>query len=133
MPEIKTGTVGNDGKTEADGFIEWLKEGISRETIYVNGAEDKLHVIAGYLFLPVPGIFFEYLKSSGKEASEREDLQASFERLNVHKRSDKKRFYSAKLYEIPGCEGKFKRVRTVNFFHFHKTVSDPWLWYVNVY
>lgn len=111
VPEIKTGTVGNDGKTEADRFIEWLKEGISQETIYVNGAEDKLHVIAGYLFLPVPGIFFEYLKSSGKEASERDDVQASFERLNVHKRSDKKRFYSAKLYEIPGCEGKFKRVK----------------------
>lgn len=111
VPQIKTGTVGNDRKTEADGFIEWLKEGISQETIYVNGAEDKLHMIAGYLFLPVPGIFFEYLKSSGKEASERDDVQASFERLNVHKRSDKKRFYSAKLYEIPGCEGRFKRVK----------------------
>ncbi|WP_291969988.1 TraI domain-containing protein [Candidatus Symbiopectobacterium sp.] len=90
------------GTEEVEGarFFDWLGEGINRGEISFNGKDDKVHVIAGYVFLPVPGIFFDYLKATGS-ADNREKVQASFEQLNLHKRRDNRRFYFAQLFDTP--------------------------------
>lgn len=95
---------------EGERFFDWLREGLNRGDISFNGKADKIHVIAGYVFLPVPGIFFDYLKATGSTI-QRESIQASFERLNLHKRRDNRRFYFAQLYDTPDKSGRFKRVK----------------------
>lgn len=102
--------VNGTGEVEGESFFDWLREGINRGEINFNGKDDKVHVIAGYVFLPVPGIFFDYLKTSGS-SGERESIQASFEQLNLHKRRDNRRFYFAQLFDEEDKSGKFKRVK----------------------
>ncbi|BAN99851.1 hypothetical protein E05_50850 [Plautia stali symbiont] len=62
---------------EGEQFFDWLREGLNRGDISFNGKADKIHVIAGYVFLPVPGIFFDYLKATGSTI-QRKSIQASF-------------------------------------------------------
>ncbi|WP_261642365.1 conjugal transfer nickase/helicase domain-containing protein [Erwinia mallotivora] len=73
-------------------FMNWLSKGINSGELIFNEQPDKIHTISGYVFLPVPGIFFEFLKSRGENANARESLQLSFERMNIHKRHDKNGF-----------------------------------------
>lgn len=47
---------------EGEQFFDWLREGLNRGDISFNGKADKIHVIAGYVFLPVPGIFSTTLR-----------------------------------------------------------------------
>lgn len=100
-------------KTEGTRFLQWLRTGIAAGTINVNGATDRLHVVAGYVFLPVPGIFFDYLKFTGGDTDSRENLQQSFEALKMHKmrENNRKRFYFGRLYESTDRSGKFKAVK----------------------
>ncbi|WP_313689626.1 conjugal transfer nickase/helicase domain-containing protein [Pantoea sp.] len=105
-----SGAVSGTEEVEGTRFFDWLREGINRGEITFNGKDDKVHVIAGYVFLPVPGIFFDYLKATGS-ADDREKIQASFEQLNLHKRRDNRRFYFAQLFDIPDKSGKFKRMK----------------------
>lgn len=104
-------------KTEGTRFLRWLRTGIAAGTINVNGATDRLHVVAGYVFLPVPGIFFDYLKFTGGDTDSRENLQQSFEALKMHKmrennrETNRKRFYFGRLYESTDRSGKFKAVK----------------------
>ncbi|EMR0519992.1 TraI domain-containing protein [Klebsiella pneumoniae] len=105
-----SGAVSGTEEEEGTRFFDWLREGINRGEITFNGKDDKVHVIAGYVFLPVPGIFFDYLKATGS-ADDREKVQASFEQLNLHKRRDNRRFYFAQLFDIPDKSGKFKRMK----------------------
>lgn len=105
-----SGAVSGTEEVEGTRFFDWLREGINRGEITFNGKDDKVHVIAGYVFLPVPGIFFDYLKATGS-ADDREKVQASFEQLNLHKRRDNRRFYFAQLFDIPDKSGKFKRMK----------------------
>ena len=105
-----SGAVSGTEEVEGTRFFDWLREGINRGEITFNGKDDKVHVIAGYVFLPVPGIFFDYLKATGSKDN-REKVQASFEQLNLHKRRDNRRFYFAQLFDIPDKSGKFKRMK----------------------
>lgn len=96
---------------EGELFWTWFRDGVSSGKISFNNKEDKIHIISGHIFLPIPGVFFDYLKAIGKPGEYRENLQASFERLNLHKRRDHRRFYFARLYDTPDKAGKFKRVK----------------------
>ncbi|MCX8967032.1 hypothetical protein EHW66_19235 [Erwinia psidii] len=95
----------------ADGqeFMNWLSKGINSGELSFNEQPDKIHIISGYIFLPVPGIIFEFLKSRGENANARESLQLSFEKLNIHKRHDRKRFYYVLIHDERERKGKFRR------------------------
>ncbi|CAH6335485.1 conjugal transfer nickase/helicase domain-containing protein [Pantoea agglomerans] len=105
-----SGAVSGTEEVEGKRFFDWLREGINRGEIAFNGKDDKVHIIAGYVFLPVPGIFFDYLKATGS-TDNREKVQSSFEQLNLHKRRDSRRFYFAQLFDTPDKSGKFKRMK----------------------
>jgi integrating conjugative element relaxase (TIGR03760 family) len=91
-PEI---TTAGDALPGGDAFLQWLKEGLRSGQLPVNGLDDKVHIVAGHVFLPVPGIFFEYMKQTGKEVGERERIQREFEQLNICKRHGNKRYWFA--------------------------------------
>lgn len=97
--------------SEGEMFINWLKKGVSNGEISLNGKKDKIHIVAGFVFLPVPGIFYEFTKAAGIPADKKDDIQASFERLNIHKRRDNRRFYFAHLCEEPENRSRFKMLK----------------------
>ncbi|EFN9617116.1 heavy metal resistance protein CzcA [Escherichia coli] len=97
--------------SEGEMFISWLKKGVRNGEISLNGKKDKIHIVAGFVFLPVPGIFYEFTKAAGIPADKKDDIQASFERLNIHKRRDNRRFYFAHLCEEPENRSRFKTLK----------------------
>ncbi|ELQ9312115.1 TraI domain-containing protein [Serratia marcescens] len=103
----------NDRRQEQPGehFWQWLSEGLCTGQISVNQRDARVHLVSGFVFIPVPGIFYLYLKQLGLESSLRETVQESFESLEKHRRSGKKRFYFAHLYESAVGVGAFKSVK----------------------
>lgn len=97
--------------SEGEMFINWLKKGVRNGEISLNGKKDKIHIVAGFVFLPVPGIFYEFTKAAGIPADKKDDIQASFERLSIHKRRDNRRFYFAHLCEEPENRSRFKTLK----------------------
>ncbi|MED9326615.1 TraI domain-containing protein [Escherichia coli] len=97
--------------SEGEMFINWLKKGVRNGDISLNGKKDKIHIVAGFVFLPVPGIFYEFTKAAGIPADKKDDIQASFERLSIHKRRDNRRFYFAHLCEEPENRSRFKTLK----------------------
>lgn len=106
-------TAGTPGKekdlSDGDAFFAWLKSGLRSGQLPVNGLQDKVHIVAGHVFLPVPGIFFEYMKQTGKEVSEREQIQREFEQLNICKRRNNRRYWFAHQLQDEQSKNGFKR------------------------
>lgn len=103
----------NDRRQEQPGepFWQWLSEGLCTGQISVNQRDARVHLVSGFVFITVPGIFYLYLKQLGLESSQRETVQEAFECLEKHRRSGKKRFYFAHLYESTVGVGAFKSVK----------------------
>ncbi|ROC65066.1 TraI domain-containing protein [Klebsiella quasipneumoniae] len=92
-------------------FWQWLSTGLSSGKIPTNTVEARVHLVAGLVFITVPGIFYLYLKQTGLAGDQREALQDSFERLDKHRRVKGKRFYYAELYASSERKGSFKRTK----------------------
>ncbi|SMG55541.1 conjugal transfer nickase/helicase domain-containing protein [Cedecea sp. NFIX57] len=99
------------GLEEGEAFWGWLHEGLRQGKMSINCPDDKLHLVAGFLFLPVPGIFFQYLKENARPTEDRERVQESFELLSRHKRRDNRRFFFARIYTSGEGNGPFKRAK----------------------
>nr|WP_159465174.1 TraI domain-containing protein [Scandinavium goeteborgense] len=108
---VSTGSGLTSGGHSGETFWQWLSEGLVSGEIPVNTPEARIHLVAGFVFITVPGIFYLYLKQSGLEGGPREALQEDFERLEKHRRVKGKRFYFAHLYESSDRTGPFKRTK----------------------
>lgn len=106
-PRIEDG----EDKTRGDAFWSWLADGLNSNQILINTIEARVHLVSGFVFITVPGIFYLYLKHMGLDGSKREALQEDFERLDIHRRIKGKRFYFAHLYETSERTGAFKRTK----------------------
>jgi integrating conjugative element relaxase (TIGR03760 family) len=96
---------------EGEVFWKWLRDGIRSGSLPVNGPDDALQVVAGFVLLPVPGLFFRYLKETGHDGEKRESVQQAFERLNYHRRQDNRRYFFARIYATEYQQGSFRRVK----------------------
>ncbi|EKF62629.1 putative helicase [Serratia plymuthica A30] len=107
----KPGMEGDGGITPGEVFWRWLADGLNSNEIPINSAGTRVHLVSGFVFITVPGIFYLYLKQAGLDVSQREVLQEDFERLEKHRRVKGKRFYFAHLYETSERTGAFKRTK----------------------
>ncbi|ADE63251.1 relaxase [Yersinia pestis] len=107
----KQGNEGDGGITPGEVFWRWLADGLSSNEIPINSVGARVHLVSGFIFITVPGIFYLYLKQVGLDGSQREALQEDFERLEKHRRVKGKRFYFAHLYETSERKGAFKRTK----------------------
>lgn len=111
-PQISTPAIEvNGGVTPGEAFWRWLADGLNSNQILINTAEARVHLVSGFIFITVPGVFYLYLKQTGLDGSQREVLQEDFERLEKHRRGKGKRFYFAHLYKTSECTGAFKRTK----------------------
>ncbi|HIE4392649.1 TraI domain-containing protein [Serratia sp. Je.1.23.a] len=107
----KPGIEGDGRITPGEVFWRWLAEGLDSNEILINSVDARVHLVSGFVFITVPGIFYLYLKQAGLDGSRREVLQEDFERLEKHRRVKGKRFYFAHLYETSERTGAFKRTK----------------------
>lgn len=96
--QTPTPAIEGDGEvTPGESFWRWLADGLNSNQIPINTVEARVHLISGFVFITVPGIFYLYLKQAGLDGSQREAFQEDFERLDKHRRGKGKRFYFAHL------------------------------------
>lgn len=109
-------------------FWHWICNGLNTGEICINQVDARAHLVSGFAFITVPGIFYLHLKQSGQDGSKREVVQADFERLAKYRRSGKKRFYFVHLYESNVGIGPFKRVKgyliKASLFYRGKAIPD---------
>ncbi|EBT4612983.1 hypothetical protein CIH63_05170 [Salmonella enterica] len=97
----------NSGKQ----FWQWLRESLLSGEISVNTPGSAVHIICGFVFISVPAIFYLFIKSTpGMEGKTREQLQAAFERLGMHRSVNNQRCWQCNLYETPDATGGFKKL-----------------------
>ncbi len=90
-------------------FSPWLSDGMASGRITVNQPDSRVHSVAGFIYLLVPDIFFLFLKDTGSD-SHREQIQTSFEKLQLHRVRKGERFTRAKLYCSEDKQGRFSKV-----------------------
>ncbi|WP_405077799.1 conjugal transfer nickase/helicase domain-containing protein [Pectobacterium versatile] len=90
-------------------FLEWLSTNLIERKIRINEEGARAHIVAGFVFLCVPEIFFLFQKETGNKGK-RSALQASFERLGVHRVADGKRFLQARIYSTPSGTGTYQNI-----------------------
>ncbi|KHT26746.1 hypothetical protein RC98_13690 [Pectobacterium carotovorum subsp. carotovorum] len=114
-PEISAiSSSGNDEKIREDNnkgaiFLEWLSAGLIEGKIRINEEGARAHIVAGFVFLCVPEIFYQFQKETGNKGK-RNALQSSFERLGVHRVADGKRFLQARIYSTPSGTGSYQNI-----------------------
>ncbi|CAI0963287.1 helicase/relaxase domain-containing protein [Serratia quinivorans] len=107
----KLGIEGDGSIPPGEVFWRWLAEGLNSNELPINSIDARVHLVSGFVFITVPGIFYLYLKQAGLDGAQREALQEDFERLEKHRRVKGKRFYFAHLYETSERTGAFKRTK----------------------
>ncbi|MEI7344079.1 DNA-binding domain-containing protein [Pectobacterium brasiliense] len=90
-------------------FLEWLSAGLIEGKIRINEEGARAHIVAGFVFLCVPEIFYQFQKETGNK-EKRNTLQSSFERLGVHRIADGKRFLQARIYSTPSGTGAYQNI-----------------------
>ncbi|EKJ1384415.1 TraI domain-containing protein [Escherichia coli] len=95
---------GNGGE-----FVEWLRHGVNSGEIPVNQPDARVHLIAGYVFLRVPDVFYLYLKQTGS-CHDRRYVQSAFERAGLHRVRSGERFVQARLYDSAERTGRYQPV-----------------------
>ncbi|HFW2816866.1 TPA: TraI domain-containing protein [Salmonella enterica subsp. enterica serovar Java] len=101
--------VGVDARRSGEDFLAWLSDGMASGRITVNQPDSRVYSVAGFIYLLVPDIFFLFLKDTGSE-SHREQIQTSFEKLQLHRVRKGERFTRAKLYCSEDKQGRFSKV-----------------------
>ncbi|EML6554322.1 TraI domain-containing protein [Klebsiella michiganensis] len=101
--------VGIDARRSGMDFLAWLSDGMASGRITVNQPDSRVHSVAGFIYLLVPDIFFLFLKDTGSD-SHREQIQTSFEKLQLHRVRKGERFTRAKLYCSEDKQGRFSKV-----------------------
>ncbi|EBV1274059.1 hypothetical protein D6T17_17165 [Salmonella enterica subsp. enterica serovar Oranienburg] len=97
----------NSGKQ----FWQWLRESLLSGEISVNTPGSAVHIICGFVFISVPAIFYLFIKSTpGMEGKTREQLQAAFERLGMHRSVNNQRCWQCNLYETSEASGGFRKL-----------------------
>lgn len=100
---------GTDARRSGEAFLAWLSDGMASGRITVNQHDSRVHSVAGFIYLLVPDIFFLFLKDIGSD-SHREEIQTSFEKLQLHRVRRGERYIRAKLYCSEDKQGRFSRV-----------------------
>ncbi|VXD06059.1 Integrating conjugative element relaxase, PFGI-1 class [Enterobacterales bacterium 8AC] len=71
-------------------FYQWLKKCLLEQSIVANEAQSPVHIIAGYVFMRSPTIFYQFIaerKSTlAEQAHDWRVIQKQFEKLKLHKR-----------------------------------------------
>lgn len=92
-----TGIMPSSTNELGQGFINWLRSGISSHHIIINDAKALVHTVAGTAMLVTPGIFKRYVQefpvieqqAKAQQTNAWQLVQRSFEKQKLHRKTDK--------------------------------------------
>ncbi|WP_240678529.1 TraI domain-containing protein [Pantoea ananatis] len=93
--------------TDGERLMAWLRESTEDGTLTVNERESPLHVMAGFVFLVSPDVFFKFIASQPGNNVDKNRLQKSFEALGLHHSRNGKGLYHYHKYDTPDKSGRF--------------------------
>lgn len=93
--------------TDGERFMAWLRESTEDGTLTVNERESPLHVLASFVFLVSPDVFFKFIASQPGNNVDKNRLQKSFEALGLHHSRNGKGLYHYHKYDTPDKSGRF--------------------------
>ena len=101
-----------DDSEPSDGnvFLDWLREGVEAGTFTINESDSLLHVLAGFIFMISPDVFFRFISSQLKNNYDKSKLQKSFESLGLHHSRNGKGLYTYHKYDSPDKSGQFTKL-----------------------
>lgn len=93
--------------TDGERFMAWLRESTEDGTLTVNERESPLHVLASFVFMVSPDVFFKFIASQPENNVDKNRLQKSFEALGLHHSRNGKGLYHYHKYDTPDKSGRF--------------------------
>lgn len=93
--------------TDGERFMAWLRESVEGGTLTVNERDSPLHVLAGFVFLVSPDVFFKFIASKPENNADKNRLQKSFEALGLHHSRNGKGLYHYHKYDSPDKSSRF--------------------------
>jgi integrating conjugative element relaxase (TIGR03760 family) len=90
-------------------FFIWLKATLRATSLEINTPDSKVHIVSGYVFIAVPDIFYAFITETGTEV-DRRAIQASFERLGVHRIRGKERFIRGRVFKSEARSGQYSQL-----------------------
>ncbi|PWV89105.1 integrating conjugative element relaxase (TIGR03760 family) [Pantoea ananatis] len=93
--------------TDGERFMAWLRESTEDGTLTVNERESPLHVLASFVFMVSPDVFFKFIASQPENNVDKNRLQKSFEALGLHHSRNGKGLYHYHKYDSPDKSGRF--------------------------
>jgi len=127
------GASDNSVDTAGESFWNWLVPAIVRGELTVNTAESLIHVMTQYVFVKSPECFFRYITEKNKGAGEKDEIQKSFESLNLHFSRNGKGIYIYRKYESESRDGRYSKISgymlpiTLIFTQGAMPPDSPWL------
>ncbi|WP_109390954.1 TraI domain-containing protein [Proteus cibi] len=109
IPEMQLHQADNQITDMGDAFWEWLIEGCVNAHLSINQPNAQIHIIAGYVFIVTPNIFYVFLAEMKLPKQDKGKLQKAFERLKYH-RHDRGNMFTCRLFQNELLEGQFKKL-----------------------
>ncbi|UDJ86304.1 TraI domain-containing protein [Erwinia amylovora] len=110
ISEVSRQESGKTEITDGERFLQWLRQSVTDGTLSVNESDSVLHILARFIFVASPDIFYKYLSSAGDDIQDKNQLQKSFEALSVHHSRNGKGLYHYHKYDEPDKSGRFIKV-----------------------
>ncbi len=109
IPEMQLHQADNQITDIGDAFWQWLIEGCVNGRLSINQPNAQIHIIAGYVFIVTPNIFYVFLSEMKLPKQDKGKLQKAFERLKYH-RHDRGNMFTCRLFQNELLEGQFKKL-----------------------
>lgn len=97
-------------ETAGEAFWNWLVAAISTGELTVNAADSLIHRMSQYIFVQTPECFFRFMTKKNTGSGEKEDIQKSFESLDLHYSRKGKGIYIYRKYERESRTGQYSKV-----------------------
>ncbi|WP_168403957.1 TraI domain-containing protein [Erwinia amylovora] len=110
ISEVSRQESGKTEITDGERFLQWLRQSVTDGTLSVNESDSVLHILARFVFVASPDVFYKYTSSAGDAVQDKNQLQKSFKALSVHHSRNGKGLYHYHKYDAPDKSGRFIKV-----------------------
>ncbi|EAO5494079.1 TraI domain-containing protein [Salmonella enterica subsp. enterica] len=136
-PGVGNTDLSEDSEDYGQQFMAWLSTQIISGSLPVNTRDALVHIVGGLIFLPIPAVFFSFMKEKAYPFSLKNDVQRGFERLGLHFMKKGKGVYTCLKYESENRKGRYEKlsgylIRSKIIYAAHPVPADSLFLFVSV-
>lgn len=98
------------GEDYGQQFVTWLSAQLCAGSVPVNTPEAQVHITGGLVFLPLPQIFYLFMKDRSYPPAVKTEIQRGFERMGLHYVRKGKGVFSCVKYEQVNRGGRYEKL-----------------------